>query len=201
MSNAETISLREYGRRVGVSDTAVRKAIKAGKIVNGVVRDGNGSAIGINPEVANAEWSKNYDPNYQRETRGGSMPFAEASKPEPRPKTPPPSASDPLPDEKTEAGSLAAIKRAQAVYKLKQAKLDYEKASGRLVDKDMVFRSLYSAGQEMRTALQSVPDRCIDEILAATNRNEAHTILYEEITKTLERLVEIYNRGLNEPEN
>lgn len=201
MSNQETISIREYGRRLGVSDTAVRKAIKAGKIVNGVVRDANGSAIGILEEVANAEWSRNYDPAYQRTARSGSaMPFSGSTKPEPKVKVVAP-ADKKDPESATAAGSLAEIKRAQAVYKLKQSKLDYEKASGKLVDKDHVFRMLFAAGQEMRTALQSVPDRCIDNVLAATTRTEAHSLLYEEITKTLERLVEIYTRGLNESEN
>jgi len=59
------ISIREFARRMGVTDGAVRKAIRVGKIALGVIYDEKGRLL-INLEVATAEWSKNFNPNYER---------------------------------------------------------------------------------------------------------------------------------------
>ena len=63
MSNFGTnligISIRGYGRHRGVSDAAVRKAIKTGRITP----EADGT---INPSIADAQWQKNTDAAQQR---------------------------------------------------------------------------------------------------------------------------------------
>ncbi len=56
------ISIRAYGRHRGVSDAAVRKAIKAGRITP----EADGT---IDPEKADAEWGRNTDVAQQRGAR------------------------------------------------------------------------------------------------------------------------------------
>ena len=53
------LSIRAYARQRGVSDTAVHKAIKSGRITP--EPDGT-----INPIKANAAWNRNSDPAQQR---------------------------------------------------------------------------------------------------------------------------------------
>ena len=72
----ERISLREYGRRKGVSDTSVRKAIAAGYIVQGVDRT-DPKKPKIIPSVADAEWSSNRSTSYERTTRTGQKNIAD----------------------------------------------------------------------------------------------------------------------------
>lgn len=195
MSENRGVSIREFARIVGVSDMAVRKAIASGKIVESIDYT-NPQRPKIDPVKAAKEWGKNYDPSYERTEKVSesiSVGASKASKPREAdtgiPNLPHPS----------EGGrSLADIKRQTAEVKLRLAAVELKQKQGHLVDKDLVFRSLFTAGQEMRTALQTVPDRCIDAILSANDRNEAHVILYTEITNALERLHEIYKRGLND---
>lgn len=92
--------------------------------------------------------------------------------------------------------TLAAARKAQEVYKAKIAELDYKKRIGDLVAKDEVYKALFAFGQELRTQFQAIPDRVVDNMLAASSRNEAHIILYEAITKVLENLADIDSRKI-----
>lgn len=92
--------------------------------------------------------------------------------------------------------TLAAARKAQEVYKAKIAELDYKKRIGDLVAKDEVYKALFAFGQELRTQFQAIPDRVVDNMLAASSRNEAHIILYEAITKVLENLADIDSRPI-----
>ena len=168
------ITISEYARRKGCSRTAIYKAIDSGKINKGVVVEGDQRLI--NPSVADEEWKLNYNPLYERTTKSGTKPVEK--------------------DDGDGSATLAAAKRAKAVYDAKNAELDYKKRLGLLVEKDKVYSSLYSFGKELRTALLAIPDRTIDDILASTNRNDAFNILYEDIAKTLEQLSDIQNRPI-----
>jgi hypothetical protein len=177
---AEYISLREYGRRKGCSDTAIRKAIKSGKIVKGVIRKPGERPV-IDPVVADAEWGMNFNPTYtdRNDTLRKNLLGSAAAASE-------------------EAGrSLADIKRQTAEVRLRLDALELKERMGQLVDKDAVYRALFAAGQEFRTAMQAIPDRVIDDILAARNRNEAHQVLFNAIADQLEMLSDLSNRPIS----
>lgn len=193
---AELIAIREYARRKGCSDTAVRKAIASGKIVKGIIRK-DGERPLINPEVADREWSTNFDPNYGGKARNPKLRatmLGEAEKPQPIEQEEQ-NQTETMPT----AGkkSLAELKRDTADVKLRISALDLKQKMGILVDKDKVYKALFAAGQEVRASFQSIPDRVIDEVLASPTRNEAHSILFNAIADALENLSEILNREIN----
>ena len=199
---AEKISIREFSRRVGVSDVAVLKAIKAGKIVDAIDYT-NPKRPKIDPDLALKEWGKNYDPSYHRtdkvtESMGQIVPTPEPTKRAPRKST---TSSNELPSGEPQptggVKSLAELKRQTAEIRLHREALELKQKRGELVDKQKVYRALFSAGQEARTAFQAIPDRVIDDVLAAKTRNEAHGILFNAIADTLEMLSEITNREIN----
>lgn len=205
----EKLSIRQFADVIGVSDTAVRKAIKSGKIYDSIDWTVPHRPK-IDPIKAAEEWGKNYDPTHGQhdELITGVKVVAKANQSQPpKPKKEKPSAQFEVVREAPEAHpaqggrSLAEIKRQTAEVKLRLAAVELKEKQGQLVDKDQVYRSLFAAGQEMRTALQAIPDRCIDNILSASNRTEAHSILYTEITNALERLSDIYKRGLNDKQD
>jgi hypothetical protein len=196
MSEAKGVSIREFARIVGVSDMAVRKAIASGKIVEAIDYT-NPQRPKIDAVKAAQEWGKNYDPSYERSDKVSESINVGTTHKAPR-RSDVDTGIPNLPHPSEGGRSLADIKRQTAEVKLRLAAVELKQKQGQLVDKDLVFRSLFAAGQEMRTALQTVPDRCIDGILAAKDRNDAHVILYNEITTALERLSEIYRRGLND---
>ena len=199
---SELISMREYARRKGCSDPAVIKAVKTGKIVKGCVIDEHGKKK-INPEIADAEWASNSDPLRakmgDRFDLSAAIPkgFERVPKPaikaklEPKHVVPSYPAVKSLQDE-----TLASARKAQEVYKAKIAEVDYKKRIGELVMKADVYKALFAFGQELRTQFQAIPDRVVDNMLAASNRNEAHNILYEAITVVLENLSDIDSRSI-----
>lgn len=190
------ISIREYARRRGCSDTAVHKAWKDGHIKDNAFAWAKGKSrkLGIYPDIADKHWSKTLDPgkaknaelaeNILNRASGG----AGADDPDPGP-----GAS--LPGNNKAGGpSTADAKRVESIYKAKLRELDYKKKSGELIEKEKVYSSLFAAGQELRDAMLSIPDRVIDEILSAGSRNDAHEILRRAIHSELERLTEIQKR-------
>lgn len=194
----EKISIREFARRVGVSDVAVGKAITAGKIVEGIDYT-NPKRPKIDPDIALKEWGKNYDPSYQRtdkvnENMGGGV---EPPKP-PKSKPKPPKAyeSDNEAPQQPGGKSLAEIKRQAAEVKLHISAIILKEKKGQLVDKDKVYKALFAVGHEVRATFQAIPDRVIDDILASKTRNEAHNLLYNAIADALESLSEITNREI-----
>lgn len=180
------ISIREYARNRSCSDTAVHKAIRTGKIVKGVVRDAEGRPK-IDPEVADKEWAIYFDHDATQNKK-----LAEKI---PKP-TQAPGSGDAAVEPGGTVGSLSKARLALTVSKAQLAAMEFRVKSGKLVDKDKVYSSLFTAGQEVRAAMQAIPDRHIDEILAAATRNEAHTILYNVIADALESLSELGKREL-----
>lgn len=183
MAKEQWISIKAYARHRGCSDTAVHKAIKAGKIAKGYKRLGEKPFI--NPAVADKEWNDSSDPNYERVAKSGKPVFENAPA-ETAEKDVTPSSN----------ATLQAAKRAQAVYKAKYMELEYKEKAGKLVDKDSVYKALFAAGQELRAEFQSIPDRYIDTILAAKSRNEAHKLLFEAIATALNKLADIDKRDI-----
>lgn len=165
------ISITEYGRRKGVSHTAVNRAIETGRLVKGFRILANGKKE-IIPSIADKEWLENTNPDHWRtkySTSGGR------------------NATEEHPDETkaARAGTLNAAKQAQAVFTAKLSELEYKKKAGQLVEKDKVYKTLFDFGKELRNELLSIPDRIIDDVLGADNRISAITILYDEIAAVL----------------
>lgn len=184
----ETISLREYARRREVSDTAVRKAITAGKIVQGRVFDKG--VPRIIESVANQEWDQ-YESRKERTPRPTPTPAPEPVKSaKPHAQTPATVAEYSSEPPKPAAGTLAAARLIQAQLKAKMMETELKEKLGKLIEKDKVYAALFSAGKELRVNLMAIPDRYIDDILAAGSRNEAHTVLTNALADILESIAD-----------
>lgn len=194
------ISIREYARRRGCSDTAVHKAFKEGLIQNSAFawrgEPGDSRKKGIYPDKADAQWAQTISPSNTKNPELAEKILKNAGE-------------DVEPSDidsgggKAQSGmnvqggpSRAQAQRYESVFKAKLRELEYKKEAGQLVNKDKVYSQLYAVGQEIRSALQAVPDRVIDDVRAAENRNEAHQILYDAISDALEHLSEINEREL-----
>lgn len=162
MERLEKISIREYARRIGVSETAIRKAIKKGKIFRGYDPDNKkiipayadkeyGSLMSESSAVPTSSGTKD---NMGRVSLTKDMPYAE-------------------------------IKKAKELVQTKLLALELQREEGKLVNKEQVYKELFDFGRTMRTSLLQIPDRYIDDILRAPNRHEAYTILVKAITDSL----------------
>lgn len=163
MEEPKLISILAYAKLRGVSDARVHHAIKEGKIKKGVV-----TVKGrrwIDPEIANAEWDKYKDPTHKRVTRAVKQ-EREAADPSLGP-------------------TMSEIKLKQEAIRTKKMHLEYEKKKGTLVEKDAVYQALFAYAQEIRIEIESLPDKVVDDMLAAPDRHRARTILVEAIEDAL----------------
>lgn len=163
------VSIREFASMVGLTNTSVGKAIKNGTITKGVARDSIGNVSGVYPTIASKEWGKPFL-NHIESPESESDDVIDFS--------------DGIPDNtpKSEADRMIAV------YKAKKARLEYLETEGNLIDKGVVYSRLYDFAGIVRDALMNVPDRIIDDVLAADGRNKAIIILGNEIAEALTSL-------------
>lgn len=155
------ISVAEFAAQRGVSPQAVRKAISSGRLKRSVERKGPRNYV-IDPEVAELEWSRNTEPQYQRTAEQINTGKARArgeDVPEPAPMPPP--------GNKGGAGTYASAKAAAEGYKAMLLKLDYEERSGKLLDKAAVERGFTTAGMQVRDAVMRTAQQMVGEIASA----------------------------------
>ena len=165
------VSIREYARQRGVSDTAVRKAIKQGRIVAEV--DGT-----INPVRADRDWSSN--------TAGLQ------TKQPIKTKAVPSSAVEAVEDTLKETGSpvpsgasmtYMQAKTANEVLKAQTNRVRLKQLKGELIDRDQVVAHVFRLARQERDAWASWPSR-ISSQMAAELGTDAH-----QLHITLERYV------------
>ncbi|SHN42264.1 hypothetical protein [Chitinophaga sp. CF418] len=169
----ERVSQREYARRLGVSNEAVSKAVAKGWIKKGW--DPKEKKIIVSH--ANAEW--------------GELHLQQQAKnivPGPAPSTNNHDDAIPHNDSGTLSSntSYANAKRVKEIAQAQLTVLDLKKKKGELVERDLVYKQLFKHGQILRTVLMGIPDKCIDDIIAAKSRSEAHLVMTTALHNALE---------------
>lgn len=169
----EKISQREYARRLGISNEAVSKAIREHRIVKGW----NKKEGKIIVEHADKEFGFMW-----RETNVSEL-------------------VDDEPAQNNPSGKLtlngnSSFSEARRVKEIMQAQLialDLQQRKGELVNKEIVYKQLFTFGQNIRSSFLAIPDRTIDNILASKSRAEAHNLLTNALHEVLEALTKTDN--------
>lgn len=174
IKEVQKLSMRKYAAILGVSHTAVAKAVKSGHIEKGFDKETKKIIVGI----ANSEWGndvKEKNNNKQisniEETLLTETLLSEKD----------------LPQVRTDI-SFTEARRRKEIYNAEIARITAYKEQSLYVEKEKVFMQLFEYGKQIRIALQSVPDRIIDNVLIAKNRYEGHQLITEAINEALEQL-------------
>lgn len=166
---ADGLSLREFGRRHGVTGEAVRKAIKTGKIpADCIEHNERGWPVIVNETRAASSWSINRDPNQVRDKatmaagakRGWAQRRGEDPPPEDDSDEPAAPSGTGVGQPLRAGGSLPSITESKAIteaYKARMAKLEFEKESGKLVNADQVRVGYVNQVTAARNRLLGVP--------------------------------------------
>lgn len=160
------------GRELGVSDVAVLKAAKAGRIT----RNADGT---FDIDKAKLEWAANTSP-----TRGGprnglhtpDRPATTASVPSVRAAA----------ENAAVSGSLLKARTMRESYEAQTAKLDYQEKAGQLIDRAGVEMAMETAFLLVRDAIMATPDRLpLPVDVCATLRNALRDTLAD-VEKTIQ---------------
>ena len=165
------MSIREYARHRGVSHTAVRKALQAGRIR----QEADG---GIDPERADAAWANHTrssvetprQPTRHMETLPNSMSERQVS---------------------GNASGAPDYNKARAVkefYAARLAKLEFEEREGKLVNIDEINVQHFNRARRLRDRLLMIPRRLAAQLAAETDTRTVEEILDAAICEALEEL-------------
>ncbi len=160
----QLVSNREFARRVGVNEANIRQYITAGNFSTNAFGVDTKGRKKLNWPEAKKEW----------DAFGGGSKKELPSNPNAGTEL----VEDDLPE-------IAESRRANEYYRAMTAKIEYQKEKGELMLRAEVEAQLFEAGANVRKALQSVPDVCVDSVMAASTRHEAHSIMYKAIEDAL----------------
>lgn len=165
------ISRREYARRRGCSESAVRKAIASGRI--STEADGT-----IDPVKADAQWARETDPAQQRGHHAGMDTARGEERAIPR------AALDAVDEALAESGAMPAAgngkdmtfvraRTANEVMKAQKAKVQLDALKGKLVDRNRATATIFTLARRERDAWIQWPPR-VAALMAAELGVDAH---------------------------
>lgn len=205
------ISVRAYADTLKISDKTVRNAIGDGKIKKGVaykIQFRNGKQVEVPEiikEIADKEWGFIYQTDQVRPGQNSVKVIEQApAKHADQPKSNEAAGSE-LPGDGefhdeidselistlsiTKNMSFREATRRREVIAAALDKLKLQELEGTLVRKSEVEKSLFAFGDEMKKELLNIPARCVDGIMASTNKVDAINILTIEIENALNKMV------------
>jgi hypothetical protein len=170
------ISIRAYARHRGVTDTAVHKAIRAGRITP----EADGS---IDPDRADLEWARNTDtPRAGTRTQAVKVAVPEASADAPAPP----------------AGgtSLLQARTVNEVVKAQTNKVRLARLKGELVDRPQAIAHVFKLARTERDAWLNWPARISAQMAAALacDAHAMHVALEAAVREHLQELGELRPR-------
>ena len=179
MNEKEYLSIRAYAKRVGVSHTAIKKAIDSGKIVKGYDL-GTQKLI---PQFADQEYGFQVSIKKINEKMKDSISQDDLNYY---------SGVEVMDIQLSHADTAPEAQRKQIIIKAQLDLLKLKTESGQLVNKEEVYKEIYAYGKEIRMSLQAIPDRIIDQLITM-DRNDAHKLLTESINESLIKLTNYAN--------
>jgi hypothetical protein len=182
-------SNRELARQLGVSETAVRRAEKAGRIR----READGS---WDPAKVKVAWSDNTDQAQQRPARSGRRTGRRRSL-KPVPEAALGAVRDTLREhgEPIAAGAMTFMqaRTANEVLKAQERRLRLQQMKGELVDRAKAVAQVFRLARDERDAWVNWPARVAAMIAAEieVDVHELHTVLERHVRDHLAELAEI----------
>lgn len=173
------ISIRAYARQRGVSDAAVRKAIKAGRVTP--LPDGT-----IDPARADRQWGSNTDQAKQRPVPNEAVQAVQDAVGDP-PASPGLSSS---------GTTFLQARTANEVLKAQTSKVRLAKLKNEVVDRAQAIAHVFKLARTERDAWLNWPAR-VSAQLAAELQVDAHTLhvaMEREVRRHLEELGEFQPR-------
>ncbi|WP_241893383.1 hypothetical protein [Magnetofaba australis] len=162
-----------------MSDAAVRKAIKAGRIP----QEPDGT---IDPAKADAAWDRNTNPAQKREPSANPGTQQRFAPPANQPQRFAPPAQPP----KQGAPDYQTSRAIREAYSARLVKLDFEERSEQLVSADEVRVEAFNLARRVRDRLMNIPHRMGAMLAAETDADAIERLIESELRTALEELPE-----------
>jgi hypothetical protein len=183
-------SNRELARQLGVSETAVRRAEKAGRIR----READGA---WDPAQVKAAWSDNTDQAQQRPKPGARERSGTRARMKPVPEAAVGAVRDTLREhgEPITAGAMTFIqaRTANEVLKAQERRVRLQRMKGELVDRAKAVAQVFRLARDERDAWVNWPARAAALMAAEleVDAHKLHTVLERQVRDHLGELAEV----------
>ena len=170
-----TGSYSEYARHIGASPAYVSKLKSQGRIVT-VERDGK-TVVNFDASDRMVRNTTDLGRAANGKNAGGGTKFAEIA------------ASAPVADDFGGGRFDVLYRKAQTqekVFNAKLAQLEFEKASGKLIERDRASAGAFSAFRQLRDALGVLPRKVAPAAAVATDVREVEALIARAIRETLD---------------
>jgi hypothetical protein len=190
-----SVSLRQLARIIGVSDTAVRKALKSGVFGDAVQRDGAGEPGVLDVGAAITAWERSGRAlRGSRESRRDEPPAA-PSLPVLAPATPDTPSDDNtllgedddiLPATGAAPPSLVEAQRMAMLERHRRLKLENDEREGALIVVERATAAAFEFARVLRENVMNVPGRIGAELAAESDAARVHVLLEAALREALE---------------
>jgi hypothetical protein len=181
------ISINAYAKSRGISQPAVTKAIKTGRLSKSIVRDAKGDPKIADPALADQEWAANTDQSKplnritgapkHRKQGDQSLPMANET---------------PASGEGGNKGPSYAQSRAiRETYMARLAKLEFDEKVGKLIEIEKARVAIFNTCRAARDMMLGLPDRVAPLVTGLDNTHEIHRILTDEMRRAAAELAKL----------
>lgn len=145
------VTRSDFARSHGITIAAVTAAIKTGRITSDAIKERKkGTRVYI---YLDQDLATNQFANNRRKQRTSGKALEE-------------------PD-------IMNARQELDVYKAKKAKLDYEEASGKLIEREAALKFIGDVAIEHRDRMRGIPDRIIPKIYASVLSGEKQSVIFD----------------------
>lgn len=186
----EQVSQRELGRRLGVTDKAVRKGIKAGRLEGLVGHDERGQPVILDADAAVQAWTAT---SRRSDADSGTRTGPHLVAPPPSPVAPPVGAVlEPMPPSAAPSGAtvisadtLVEAQRLATVERARKLALENDITEGKLVSVQGASKEAFDGARTIREAILNIPARIAGELAAEGDPVRVHIMLEAALRQAL----------------
>lgn len=182
---SELVGIREAARRLGVSDTAVHKAVKSGRVV--LSPKSQPKKPLLDWEVTKQRWADHTDGTHRSHVGPQGSPRRERDAPEV--KLPTSASGGGIgPDAGGVGSNYAASRAVRETFAARLAKLEFEKKSGKMVSTDAVYVEAFKTHRKVRDAVMNIPAQVCQELAVMDDPVQIEIFLSARISAALREL-------------
>lgn len=163
-----------FAKQIGVSRNAVVKAVNEGRIVSAMQIEGH---LFVHADDAQKELAKNNG------HVGGAQVKTQA-------------AARDIGGEISDSISMIAARRKKLEVETALKRVELAKATGLLIDKKDAEARLFEIGSKFRSHMQQIPQKAVDDVMAAKTRNAVILVLESVINEALTALADDLEKGI-----
>lgn len=187
------VSVREAARRLGVSHTAVQKAIEQGRLVASISPRANGRGFLVDASLAAEEWEKNTDPS---QTRRGTAQAPKKTPPRKMPLFDDAESNDetepPAGDEINKDGYLDSRARREH-FRAKAEEMEFRRKAGELVERREEEQAGFEIARTCRDRLVLMADTLAPKLVGKSDLRELRKLILEATTEACQALFDRFD--------